>query len=49
MLIIGLILILFAIWMNIGTETLLLKPIGFIVGIIGGYIILKYRNNNRSL
>jgi len=48
MLVLGLVLILFAIWINIATNTLPLKPLGFAIGVVGVYLILKQRKRNNN-
>jgi surface polysaccharide O-acyltransferase-like enzyme len=46
MLIFGLVLILFAIWMSMSAQTVVLKTIGAIkAGIVGIYIILRYKKD----
>jgi len=45
MLILGLFLILFAIWMSITAQTVALKPIAAIAGIVGIYIILRFKKD----
>ena len=45
MLIIGLVLIIFAIWINISTQIMALKPLGVIAGILGIYLILRFKRN----
>ena len=44
MLILGIILILSAIFTSIGNDILFLRPIGFILGAIGVYVIWKEMN-----
>ena len=45
MLIFGVILILVAIWSTIVSNIFLLKPLGFMIGIVGAYIILRHKKN----
>ena len=49
MILLGLVLVLFALWIYITAENVMLKPFGFIVGITGLYIILKYRPKNEGV
>ena len=49
MVILGLIFVLLAIGIYIGAENVLIKPLGFILGIIGLYIMLKYKPSNEVL
>jgi hypothetical protein len=49
MIILGLVLVLFAIGIYMTAENVMIKPFGFIIGITGLYIILKYRPKNEGL
>ena len=49
MVILGLILVLFAIGIFMTAENVMIEPFGFIIGVIGIYIMLKYRPNNEGL
>jgi len=45
MFILGMVLILFAIWISMSAQTVILKTIGALAGIVGIYIILRYKKN----
>jgi disulfide bond formation protein DsbB len=49
MVIFGLILILIAIGIYITAENVMIKPLGFIIGVIGLYIMLKYKPKSEVL
>ena len=49
MVILGLILVLFAIGIFMTAENVMIEPLGFIVGVIGIYFIIKYRPKNEGL
>ena len=49
MVILGLILVLLAIGIYITAENVMIKPLGFIIGVIGLYLMLKYKPRNRVL
>jgi hypothetical protein len=49
MVILGLILVLLAIGIYITAENVMIKPLGFIIGVIGLYIMLKYKPRNGVL
>ena len=49
MVILGLILVLLAIGIYITAENVMIKPLGFIIGVIGLYLMLKYKSRNGVL
>ena len=49
MVILGLILVLLAIGIYITAENVMIKPLGFIIGVIGLYLMLKYKPRNGVL
>jgi hypothetical protein len=49
MVILGLIFVLLAIGIYITAENVMIKPLGFVIGVIGLYIMLKYKPRNEVL
>jgi hypothetical protein len=49
MIILGLVLVLLALWIYMTAEDVMIKPLGFIIGVVGLYIILRYRPKKKEL
>ena len=49
MIILGLVLVLFALWIYMTAENVTIKSLGFIVGAVGLYIMLRYRPKSKEL